>query len=280
MAIAPVEKPLARPVESEGRGNGCGAHSRAPYSESQLLALLETLYNSRNPTRRWLHRTRRDWFISRIAECALERPGRALEVGFGTGVYLPALATNYREAVATDLDQSHLAHARAITAAHPNLRLLVDDITHSQLPRESFDLVLCSEVIEHIPATPDALAGLRRALAPGGFLLLSTPQRYSLMELACKVAFMPGVINLARRIYGEAVFETGHINLMTARQMTSALEAAGFHIKQRFKSGLYLPLVAEFAGTSGVRIEEWLEQRLRNGRLSGTLWTQYYIAQA
>jgi SAM-dependent methyltransferase len=249
-------------------------------SESQLIGLLETLYNSHNPTRRWLHCTRRDWLIAKIAECAHARPGRALEIGFGAGVYLRALANHYNEVVGTDLSQSQLEYVRSRTADLINLHVLIDDITHSKLPAHSFDLVLCSEVLEHIHGTGRAIAGINRVIAPGGLLVVSTPQRHSLMELACNLAFMPGIINLVRRVYGEAVFETGHISLMTERQMTDALESAGFHIRQRFKSGLYLPIVAEFAGTTGMRLERWLEERLRDGPLSWTLWTQYYVAQA
>jgi SAM-dependent methyltransferase len=249
-------------------------------SESQLIALLETLYNSSNPTRRWLHCTRRDWLIAMIAECARERPGRALEIGFGAGVYLRALANHYKEVVGTDLNQSRVEHVGARTADVPNLCVLIDDITDSHLPAHNFDLVLCSEVLEHVPYPGRAIAGIRRVLAPGGLLVVSTPQRHSLMELACKVAFMPGIIDLVRLVYGEAVFETGHISLMTERQMKHALESAGFHISQQFKSGLYLPLVAEFAGISGMRFERWLEERLRDGPLSWTLWTQYYVAQS
>ncbi|MGH7842710.1 MAG: class I SAM-dependent methyltransferase [Candidatus Binataceae bacterium] len=254
-------------------------NAAASSSEAELLELLETLYNSRNPTRRWLHCTRRDWIIAKIREAARERPGRAAEIGFGAGVYLPALAEGYREVVATDLDEAHLAHARPLLARHPNLRLATDDIAASRLPAAGFDLVLCSEVLEHIPNTRAVMTGLRRLLAPGGILILSTPQRYSLMELACKVAFLPGVIDLVRRIYGEAVFETGHINLMTAGAVAAALEREGLQIRERFKSGLYLPLLAEFGGMPGLRLARWLEERLRAGRLSFALWTQYYVAQ-
>jgi len=134
-------------------------------------------------------------------------------------------------------------------------------------------------VIEHIPDTARVIAGIRRVLAPGGILILSTPQRFSMMETACKVAFMPGVIGLVRRIYGEAVFETGHVNLMTEREVAAALARAGFRIRERYKSGMYVPLVAEFAGTIGLMLERWLEARLRRGPLSWTLWTQYYVAQ-
>jgi 2-polyprenyl-3-methyl-5-hydroxy-6-metoxy-1,4-benzoquinol methylase len=254
--------------------------SAHPSSQADLLALLETLYNSRNPTRRWLHCTRRDWIIAKIRECARERPGRALEIGFGAGVYLAAIAEVYAEVVASDLDQAHIQHASAIATKYPNIRLITDDITKSQLQEQSFTLVLCSEVIEHIADTKSVIAGIRRLIAPGGILIISTPQRHSLMELACRVAFMPGVIAVVRKIYREAVFETGHINLMSERELTKSLEGAGFRIRERFKSGLYIPAVAEFGGDTGLRIEQWLENKLRRSRFSWMLWTQYYVVEA
>jgi len=248
-------------------------------SERQLLQLLETLYNSRNPTRRWLHCSRRDWIAAKIRECAQAHPRRALEVGFGAGAYLPALCETYPEVVASDLDQAHLDHARTFVAKHSNLRLVTDDITDSRLAQHSFDLILCTEVIEHIGDTSAVLAGIARLLAPGGTLILSTPQRHSLMELTCKVAFLPGVIKLVRRIYAEAVFETGHVNLMTAGTLIRALDDGGFVVRERYQSGMYLPLIAELGGNAALRLEQWLETKLTGGPLGWMLWTQYYIAQ-
>src|SRR5215472_15113771 len=102
--------------------------------DSRLIELLETLYNSRNPTRRWLHCTRRDWVIAKIAECARARPGRALEIGFGAGIYLRALASHYDEVIGTDLNASQLEHVRTRTEDLANLQVLVDDISDSHLP--------------------------------------------------------------------------------------------------------------------------------------------------
>ncbi|HVN90920.1 MAG TPA: class I SAM-dependent methyltransferase [Candidatus Binataceae bacterium] len=250
-----------------------------PPTEAELLELLETLYNSSNPTRRWLHCTRRDWIIGQIRAHANRASGRAIEVGFGAGVYLPTLAECFSAVAATDLDQAHLDHAQPLLKRYPNLEAVADDITSSHLPAGTFDFVLCSEVIEHIPGTPRVLAGIRKLLKPGGFLLLSTPQRYSLMEFACKVAFLPGVINIVRKIYNEPVFETGHINLSTAGGLQGLLGEAGFTIRERFKSGLYIPLLAEFGGQTGLHVAQWLENRIRSGPLSFALWTQYYLAQ-
>lgn len=250
-------------------------------SESQLVVLQETLYTSRNLTRRWLHSARRDWIIDALRRSASKgRRGRALEVGFGSGIYLPVLAELYEEVIASDVEDAYLRHASALIGKYANLSAIADDITHTKLPEASFDLILCTEVIEHIADSVSAIAGMHRLLKSGGTLVLSTPQRWSPLELTAKAAFMPGIIDLVRLIYREPILATGHINLMTDKQVTSQLEGAGFRIRERFKSGMYLPLIAEFMGKPGFRLEQWLESKLRHGPLDWLLWTQYYIAEA
>lgn len=46
---------------------------------------------------------------------------------------------------------------------------------------ESFDLVWCSEVIEHLQDPERALTELRRVTRPGGDLILTTPNSYALL---------------------------------------------------------------------------------------------------
>lgn len=249
-------------------------------NETQLLALQQTLYTSKNPSRRWLHCTRRDWIINAIQRYGPRRPGRALEVGPGSGLYLPVLANLFREVIAADIEEAYLQHVTSLLQPHPNLRVVVDDITRSQLPEGSFDLIVCTEVVEHIADSTTAIAEMHRLLARGGVLILSTPQRFSPLELAAKIAFLPGIIELVRLVYREPILETGHINLMTTRAVTAQLERPGFRILEQFKSGLYLPLIAEFTGNTGLRLEQWLESKMHRGPLDWLLWTQYFVAEA
>ncbi|HLX36364.1 MAG TPA: class I SAM-dependent methyltransferase, partial [Candidatus Binataceae bacterium] len=146
--------------------------------DPEILRLQKTLYTSKNPTRRWLHCTRRDWIIDEIQGIGGERRS-ALEVGFGSGVYLPHLAARYAEVTGIDKEPAFLEHGAAMARDLPNLRVIADDITRSKLDANSFDLVLCSEVIEHIPDWPKAMAEMYRLLKSGGRLILSTPQPYS-----------------------------------------------------------------------------------------------------
>lgn len=248
--------------------------------DNELVKLQKTLYTSSNPTRRWLHCTRRDWIFDALRHSVSDRHERAIEVGPGSGVYLPTLANLYDEVIALDIEQSYLNHLNHLTNVHKNLELIIDDITASNMPDATFDLVLCTEVVEHIPNSLSALQEIHRLLRPGGTLLLSTPQRYSPLEITAKFAFLPGVIDLVRFIYQEPILETGHINLMTEKQLIRQLEQAGFHIQQSYKSGMYIPLVAEFLGGTGLRFEQWLESKLQDGTLDFLLWTQYYVAKA
>ena len=101
-----------------------------PYDRAamaELLALQETLYTSRNPTRRWLHRTRRERIERMLRRAAADGPtGRALEVGPGSGVYLPILAELFEEVVAADVEEEFLDNARRLAQVHGNLVPVAD----------------------------------------------------------------------------------------------------------------------------------------------------------
>ncbi len=215
--------------------------------------------------------------MRRLAE--ERRSGDALEVGPGSGIYLPLLCELFEHVTASDIESEYLDHLAGVAAEQPNLELVIDDITDSTLEPSSFDLVLCSEVIEHTTAPAQVAAGLWRLLRPGGTLVLTTPQARSTLELAGKIAFRPGVIGLVRRVYREPILPTGHISLLTARQVEELLIANGFRVLERETWGLYLPLVSELGGQAGLGLERWLERRISGGRLDGLLWTQSWVAE-
>jgi len=124
---------------------------------------------------------------------------RVLEVGCGTGYVLQSLAAEKRYEL-TGLE-SHIAGLRYARRRIPDVELVQADAR--DLPYESeFDAIGAFDVIEHIDEDDTVLASIRRALKPGGIVVVTVPQhkwlwsctdeaamhkrRYSRRELASK----------------------------------------------------------------------------------------------
>jgi len=113
----------------------------------------------------------------------LARGKRVLDAACGEG-YGSALVASVAESVlGLDVSEQAIAHARA-RYAQPNLRFEQADVTALEhLPAHSFDLILSFETLEHLHAQDTMLQGFRRLLAPGGLLLVSTPDKRNYTDL-------------------------------------------------------------------------------------------------
>jgi 2-polyprenyl-6-hydroxyphenyl methylase / 3-demethylubiquinone-9 3-methyltransferase len=108
---------------------------------------------------------------------------RVLDVGCGAGLLCEPLARLGAAVMGIDAAAENIAAARA-HAAQSGLTIDYRAGGIEAMAGATFDLVTSLEVIEHV-ATPAAfVAGLAAALAPGGLLILSTPNRTALSRLA------------------------------------------------------------------------------------------------
>ncbi|HEY6836883.1 MAG TPA: class I SAM-dependent methyltransferase [Gaiellaceae bacterium] len=105
---------------------------------------------------------------------ALVAGNRVLDAGCGTGYGSDLLAEAATEVVGVDVDPGAFADRKP---RRSNVSLTVADLR--ALPDElgRFDAVVCFEVLEHLDDPDPALDGLVRVLAPGGILVVSSPNR-------------------------------------------------------------------------------------------------------
>jgi SAM-dependent methyltransferase len=115
---------------------------------------------------RWLGYSERRRLLDRALEA--QRPhmhGRVLEIGAGEdrrrGCFIPPVE-DADLWLTLDLDP----------AARPHV---IANLLRLPLPPGAFDAALCLEMIEYVDDPLQALAELRRALAPGGALIMSVP---------------------------------------------------------------------------------------------------------
>jgi SAM-dependent methyltransferase len=101
---------------------------------------------------------------------------RVLDAGCGIGYGSNMLA----EAGAAEVHGVDIAEPvieAAGQAAAPGVAFSAGDVAALDFGADLFDLVVCFEVIEHLEDTDAVLDELARVLAPGGLLLISSPNR-------------------------------------------------------------------------------------------------------
>lgn len=119
-------------------------------------------------------RRRAAWLLARLEERFPKGAARVLDLGCGQGFYLPLYARLGLTATGIEPDPQPRSRAMEKAAA---LGFRVVDATAESLPFAdgSFDAVVMSEVLEHLPAPAVALTEAARVLVPQGLLLVTVP---------------------------------------------------------------------------------------------------------
>ncbi len=143
-----------------------------------------------------------------------QSPGKLLEIGCSWGFFLDAARKLGWEAHGVELSQPAAQWGR------DNLALTVFSGTLEHSPyvqTRSFDLVVASHVIEHMPNPMSFLDLVNSCLKPGGRLVLKTPN----------------IVSLPARLNGE-VWEwfgaPAHLVLFSPRGVAKVLDKAGFEV--------------------------------------------------
>ncbi|MBB3167125.1 methyltransferase domain-containing protein [Simiduia aestuariiviva] len=157
-----------------------------------------------------------------------------LDLGCGEGrhvinAYIAADIT----AVGVDLSATDLrtAQARQRPFAKVGGHFLLQQADALQLPfaDHSFDKIICSEVLEHLPDYAGALREIQRVLKPGGLLAISVPRAWP--EKICW-AFSAEYHQV----------EGGHIRIFDSGQLNGEIEQLGFRrYKRHWAHALHAP---------------------------------------
>lgn len=108
----------------------------------------------------------------------LARGKRVLDAACGEGYGSALLAVEADQVLGLDIDATSIAHARARYADRENLAFREANVTQlDAFEAQSFDQIVCFETLEHVAEQDELLAGFGRLLAPGGVLLVSTPDK-------------------------------------------------------------------------------------------------------
>jgi SAM-dependent methyltransferase len=120
----------------------------------------------------WWFRGRRRLFAREIKKTGLPRTSRVLDVGTSTGANLRLLRDlGFRAVYGLDFSQEAIHYCQ-----EKGLGLVQQgDVCGMPFANASFDLVLATDVIEHVDDDLKALREIGRVLKPGGKVLITVP---------------------------------------------------------------------------------------------------------
>ncbi|MDD5034081.1 MAG: methyltransferase domain-containing protein, partial [Methylococcaceae bacterium] len=155
-----------------------------------------------------------------------------LDGGCGTGFLSRRLLARGCKIIGMDASKDMLHVAQGLSSDDEKASSLfcrIGTIESLPLPDASFDGVVCSSVIEYLDNPNACLAELSRVLKPGGILLISAPNRQSLLRCCLKLAYSSSRLLLAKpwpKYLSYSINEYSHAELI------QSLERCGLEVQQ------------------------------------------------
>jgi len=115
-----------------------------------------------------------------LQQIILPNDTRVLDVGAGVGNNVASLKHFFKEAFFLDISPNAL---RVLKTRHVkegiNLRTVVASADRMPFQSDFFDLVICTEVLEHCENINRTIKECLRVLRPGGYIIISSPNYFN-----------------------------------------------------------------------------------------------------
>ena len=140
-----------------------------------------------------------------------------LDLGCGDGFLSYRMAEQGYQVTSMDLSLNRLKRFKE-QADRLNIKQIEGDISKVDLPSESFDLIVCSEVIEHLPNYKEVLTEVWRLLKKGGHFIVTVPNNQRLKIFTCP--------HCLKKFY-----QDDHVNSFTQETLSEDLISFGFKVE-------------------------------------------------
>ena len=112
-----------------------------------------------------------------------------LDVGCSTGIMANYFSGYFGAVVGIDIDEPAVQYARE-NFTKDNIKFNMGDAMDIRYPKNSFDVVVCAHVYEHVPDADRLMAEIHGVLRPGGVCYFSAGNRLTVKEPHYNLPFL------------------------------------------------------------------------------------------
>ncbi|HKO62704.1 MAG TPA: methyltransferase domain-containing protein [Pyrinomonadaceae bacterium] len=215
-------------------------------------------------------------------------PGRhpskitVLDIGCGNGsqLALPLARSGY-QVTGIDPDEKSIAHAALLSKGIQGLRFLRTSVSEVA---EKFDVVILSEVLEHVDDPGGLLKAGVRVLNPKGLVIVTTPNGYGEFEMD---SWVFGLLRMQRlvdklasnrsKVLGSTEnSDSGHIQFFTRKRLYRIFRECGLTVWREGAASLF---AGPFAGHLLARSDRFIQwNAVVTDRLPTAVASGWYFA--
>ncbi|HEY9851402.1 MAG TPA: class I SAM-dependent methyltransferase [Leptolyngbyaceae cyanobacterium] len=157
--------------------------------------------------------------LSQATPSAISKP-RILDLGCGNGSLSHLIAQQGYDVVGVEESESGIKFARLSFPDCQFIQSSIYNLPYSEL-ENSVDIVISTEVIEHLFYPRELLKAARKCLKPNGSLILTTPYHGYLKNVA--LALSGKMDN-----HFAPLWDGGHIKFFSVKTLTNIMESEGY----------------------------------------------------
>jgi len=174
--------------------------------------------------------------LSILQDCARDLSKLdALEVGCFAGQISLVLAPHFKSWHAIDIDPNAVQLAEKRNAEGPcnTLRFSVMNAELLEFADESFDVVICSHIYEHVPHPHRMMDQIYRVLKKGGICYFAAANRLVVMEPHYRLPFLTYLPKSLANLYlqcfkGRSPYYETHLGLSSLRKLAGRFEVTDY----------------------------------------------------
>lgn len=177
----------------------------------------------------------RTWHTNKLAAVVSSikfKPATILDVGCASGWFISKLAINFPAAKCYGIDIYDKAIAYG-KKQYPHITFAMGDAHRTPFKKESFDLVVCTEVLEHVDDPKAVLLEIKRVLKKNGVAIIELDSGSWLFSLSW---------SLWRKFHGK-IWNESHQHSFNIRKLTQMIHGCSYEIVSKKKFNLGMAMV-------------------------------------